>query len=215
VLDGRFRLASRDSTEAESPATDWIVKRGIRMSQIVNAGKPLFPVTTRWCAVAIALLLAAVLTPRPASSAEFTETPYTAQKAVFDFYFDEPAKIDSALYWIRSLMNPLTTEPYGYAPEELELVVVIHGTEIVTLAKTNYEQYREAVERMSYYASLGVRFKVCAIALKDFGYKPDDLQGFVQVVPSGITELAHWQLQGYALITPRILAKKHANADIR
>ncbi len=186
------------------------------MNQAVNAGKPLFPVTTRWSALGIALLLTAVLAPpRSASSAEFTETPYAAQRAVFDFYFDEPAKIDSALYWIRSLMNPLTTEPYGYAPEELELVVVVHGTEIVTLAKTNYERYRDAVERMRYYASLGVRFKVCAIALQDFGYQPDDLQDFVQVVPSGITELAHWQLQGFALITPRILVKKHDNTDIR
>ena len=41
------------------------------------------------------------------------QTPYSEQKVVFDFYFDEPEKINSALYWIRSLINPLMDEPYG------------------------------------------------------------------------------------------------------
>ena len=43
----------------------------------------------------------------------------------------------------------------------------------------------------------------------------DDLPDFVTVVPSGITELAHWQLQGYALIQPQVLTKKQRNEDIR
>ncbi len=68
---------------------------------------------------------------------------------------------------------------------------------------------------MRYYASLGVEFRVCAIALEDFGYTADDLPDFVTIVPSGITELAHWQLQGYALIQPRVLANNHSNEDIR
>jgi intracellular sulfur oxidation DsrE/DsrF family protein len=68
---------------------------------------------------------------------------------------------------------------------------------------------------MRYYASLGVEFRVCAIALQDFGYIADDLPDFVTVVPSGITELAHWQLQGYALIQPQVLTKKQRNEDIR
>ena len=35
---------------------------------------------------------------------------------LFDFYFDEPEKINSALYWIRSQMNPLMDDPYNQAP---------------------------------------------------------------------------------------------------
>jgi hypothetical protein len=44
-------------------------------------------------------------------AAEFVQTPYQEQKVLFDFYFDNPAKINSALYWIRSLMNPLMKYP--------------------------------------------------------------------------------------------------------
>jgi intracellular sulfur oxidation DsrE/DsrF family protein len=143
------------------------------------------------------------------------QTPYTEQKVVFDFYFDEPEKINTALFWIRSLINPLMDEPYGLAPEFLDLKVIIHGTEIVTLARKNYDRYRDAVERMRYYASLGVEFKVCGLAAEDYHYATGDFHDFVDVVPSAITELAHWQLQGYALITPQVLEKRHALEDIR
>ena len=143
------------------------------------------------------------------------QTPYSEQQVVYDFYFDNPDKIGNALYWIRSLMNPLMDDPYNLAPEFMDIVVVIHGTEIVTVARKNYERYKDSVERMRYYASLGVKFKVCGLAAHDFGYKTDDFQEFIEVVPSAITELAHWQLEGYALITPTVMEKKLSIEEIR
>jgi len=143
------------------------------------------------------------------------QTPYAAQKVVFDFYFDAPEKINSALYWIRSLINPLMDEPYGLAPEMLDIKVVIHGTEIVTVARKNYARYRDAVERMRYYASLGVEFKVCGLAASDFDYDTDAFYDFVDVVPSALPELAHWQLQGYALLTPVVMEKRLSTEEIR
>lgn len=104
-------------------------------------------------------------------------------------------------------MNPLQAAPYSYPPEDLSIVVVIHGTEIVTVAKKNEGEYQEAVERMRYYADLGVSFKVCGQAAEDFGYAVKDFQDFIEVVPNAITELAHWQQQGYALIIPQIMSK--------
>jgi len=143
------------------------------------------------------------------------QTPYSEQQVVYDFYFDNPEKITNALYWIRSLMNPLMDAPYNMAPEFMDIVVVIHGTEIVTVARKNYEKYQDVVERMRYYASLGVKFKVCGLAAHDYGYATDDFYEFVDVVPSAITELAHWQLQGYALITPTVMEKKFSIEEIR
>ena len=162
-----------------------------------------------------AALLALSLNAAADEPAEVVDTPYGAQKILFDFYFDDPAKIDSALYWIRSVFNPLTQSPYDFSPEELDIKVVIHGTEIVTLAKHNYEKYQNAVERMRYYSELGVEFKVCGLAAVDYGYRPQDLQEFVQIIPSAIPELAHWQLQGYAVIAPNIMEKKYSIEEIR
>lgn len=149
------------------------------------------------------------------AEAEIVQTPYAEQKVVFDFYFDEPQKTATALYWIRALLNPLMDEPYGYAPEFMDIKVVIHGTEVVTVAKHNYNKYKDIVERMRYYASLGVEFRVCGMAAEDYGYMRKDFHDFIQLIPSAITELAHWQLQGYALITPQVMAKKYSIEEIR
>jgi hypothetical protein len=149
------------------------------------------------------------------AAGKWVATPYAPAKVVFEFYLDDPQKISNALYWVRSLMNPLQAEPYGYASEDLKIVVVIHGTEVVTVARHNEAKYKEAVDRMRYYADLGVSFKVCGQAAEDFGYAVADFQDFIEVVPNAITELAHWQQQGYALITPYILDKRFDIESIR
>jgi len=149
------------------------------------------------------------------AGASYVQTPYAEPKVMFDFYFDRPDKIGSALFWIRSLVNPLTESPYDMAPEFMDIVVVIHGTEIVTVAKKNYETYRDPVERMRYYSALGVKFKVCGLAAQDYGYGIKDFYEFVELVPSAITELAHWQQQGYALIAPQVMDKKFSIEEIR
>ncbi len=147
--------------------------------------------------------------------ATFEQTPYQEPNVVFEFYFDNPNKINSALYWLRSYINPLTEEPYNYAPEFMNIKVIIHGTEIVTLAKKNYAKYKTAVDRMRYYSMLGVEFRVCGLAAQDFGYKIKDFQSFVKIVPSAIIEIGHWQQQGYAIIKPEIMDKKFSIDEIR
>lgn len=180
-------------------------------------------------AAIIALLFLAPLLPGQATAqteapqlastqgtgAEVIYPHYPSVKVVYDFYFDQPDKINSGLYWIRSLIQPLMDAPYNEAPEMMNIVVVIHGTEIVTLAKKNYQKYKEAVERMRYYHQLGVQFHVCGLAMHDFDYTPQDLQDFVKIVPSAFADLAGLQQEGYALITPRIFTKQIHIQDIR
>jgi len=166
-------------------------------------------------ALVLLTLLCSVLLPSAQAAGKWVATPYAPAKVVFDFYLDDPQKIGSALYWVRSLMNPLQEAPYNYTPEDLNIVVVIHGTEIVTVATKNAAKYHEAVDRMRYYADLGVSFKVCGQAAEDFGYSVKDFQDFIEVVPNAITELAHWQQQGYALITPQVMEKKFNIESIR
>ncbi len=170
---------------------------------------------SRYLLTGMLVLLACAATVAEERVSRAVQTPYGEQKVVYDFYFDDPAKINSALYWIRSLINPLMDEPYGIAPEFLDIKVVIHGTEIVTVARKNYEQYKDAVERMRYYSSLGVEFKVCGLAAQDYDYATDDFYEFIEVVPSAITELTHWQLQGHALLTPVVMEKRYTLDEIR
>jgi intracellular sulfur oxidation DsrE/DsrF family protein len=166
-------------------------------------------------ALAVLILLCSSVISPALAAGKWVATPYAPAKVVFDFYLDNPQKIGSALYWVRSLMNSLQAAPYNYTPEDLNIVVVIHGTEIVTVATKNAAKYQDAVDRMRYYASLGVSFKVCGQAAEDFGYAVKDFQDFIEVVPNAITELAHWQQQGYALITPQVMEKKINIESIR
>lgn len=162
------------------------------------------------------LILCLLCVTSPAlASGTWVATPYAPAKVMFEFYLDDPQKIGSALYWVRALTNTLQAHPYNYTPEDLSIVVVIHGTEIVTVAKKNEAKYQEAVDRMRYYADLGVKFKVCGQAAEDFGYAVKDFQAFIEVVPNAINELAHWQQQGYALIIPQIMDKKFDIESIR
>ena len=132
-------------------------------------------------AIALLLVLAYAGIASSSEVSKEVQTPYTEQKVVFDIYLDHPDKINSALFWIRSLVNPLMDEPYGLAPEFLDIKVVLHGTEIVTVARKNYGKYRDAVERMRYYASLGVEFKVCSLAASDYDYAADAFHEFVEL----------------------------------
>lgn len=154
-------------------------------------------------------LLAAPLL-HAAEGARYVTPDYQPPRVVYEFYLDHPEKMGAALYWLRALINPLTAEPYGFAPEFMDIKVVIHGTEIATVVKENYERYREPVERMRYYAALGVEFKVCGLAAEEFGHDVDDFQEFIEVVPSAFTELVHWQQQGYALIVPQVFIRREA-----
>jgi intracellular sulfur oxidation DsrE/DsrF family protein len=145
-----------------------------------------------------------------------TYPPYQQdQKIVFEFYFDHPAKINNALYWLKAVFTTLGSEPYGFAPDFFDIKVVIHGTEIAALAKKNYPLYQEAVERMRYYHEFGVEFKVCSHSAHEYGYGKDDLPEFVELVPSAVTELVYWQSKGYALIVPKVWEKKYSLDEIR
>ncbi|MDJ0805941.1 MAG: DsrE family protein [Gammaproteobacteria bacterium] len=147
--------------------------------------------------------------------ARYVEPAYELPKVVYEFYLDDPAKMSAALYWVRALINPLTESPYDMAPDFMDIKLVIHGSEIVTLVKKNYPLYRDVVERMRYYAALGVEFKVCKLAAEDYHYDLDDFYEFIELVPSAFTELVHWQQQGYALIIPQVFLRTRSLEEIR
>jgi intracellular sulfur oxidation DsrE/DsrF family protein len=180
------------------------MKNGQSLKRILGAGSLL-----------LVLSLGALGTSPAQAQATLVQTPYANPKVLVDVYLDHPAKMSGALYWLRSLVNPLTEAPYSMFAEDLNIIVLLHGTEIVTVAKKNEEKYEEVVKRMRYYAGMGVKFKICGLGMKDYGYVPQDLQPFIEVTPSAMTELVHWQNRGYALITPQVLDKRLTIEDIR
>jgi len=167
-------------------------------------------------ALVLSLMLFTTATANAARDPRYVDTPYgNHPKVLIEFYFNDPNDINSALFWLRTYMNTMMEEPYNVSSYDMDIKVLIHGTELVTLAKKNYSKYKAAVDRMRYYVDLGVEFRTCAPAMRDFGYQPKDLYDFVKIAPSAMTEIVHWQQQGYALMRPIVLEKKYSIEEIR
>jgi intracellular sulfur oxidation DsrE/DsrF family protein len=168
---------------------------------------------SRW--LTLVLFMLTLWVGHASAQGQRVQTPYQNPKVLFDFYLDDPAKMGSALFWVRAFVNPLIEAPYRFFPDDMKVIVLLHGTELVTVARKNEAKYEEVVQRMRYYADMGVEFRICGLALQDFGYTDADMQPFIQIAPSAITELVHWQNQGYALVTPQVPDKRFSIEDIR
>ena len=119
-------------------------------------------------------------------------------KAVWDFNFVDPKAVGMVFNNINALLK--ATSEFG--PKEIEpikVVIVSHGPELVVWDKRNYAKYKDIVDRAAGLASQGVRFEVCRNAAKALGLGPEDLHGFITVVPAGPYALAYWQAKGYSL----------------
>jgi len=159
------------------------------------------------------LTIACTLAAPVQAGATRVNTPYDPPKAVFDVYLDDPAKLNNALGWLTSMSSALSKPPYQFDPTTIK--VVIHGAEIVTLAKKNEDKYPVAVEKMQRLADQGVEFKVCAYTADIYGYRDEDFHDFVEIVPSAMAEVAYWQSKGYALLMPHVAESRKSIDEIR
>ncbi|MCS6998392.1 MAG: DsrE family protein [Aquificaceae bacterium] len=134
------------------------------------------------------------------------QTPYQKPfKVVYELFLDHPEKLRPALGWISNLFFVLTNPPYNFSPDDLEVVVVSHGRELPVFVAKNRKEYGDIVERLESLSLYGVRFKVCRMAAEQvYGFSERDFYPFVELVPSAIVEIIHWQLQGYALMVPQV-----------
>jgi hypothetical protein len=119
-------------------------------------------------------------------------------KVVWDFNFQDPKAVNGVFNNLAALLKA-TAEfgPHDFEP--IKVVIVSHGPELVVFDKRNYTKYKDIVERASNFAKQGVRFEICNNAAKAQGSRPEDLYGFVTVVPAGPYALAYWQAKGYSL----------------
>ena len=120
-------------------------------------------------------------------------------KVVWDFNFQDPKSVGVVLNNLNALLK--ATQEYGpHEIDPIKVVIVSHGPEVVLWAKKNYSKYKKIVDRAASFAKQGVRFEVCKNDAAALGYKPEDLVGFVTVIPAGPYALAYWQAKGYAYI---------------
>lgn len=136
--------------------------------------------------------LAAADANAPWGRAAPVEVAYAPQKVVYDVAVSSPAELEGVLDRVSFLNNIYEANPF-----DSSIVVVLHGDEIPLFAVSNYAKNRELMTRAQSLTRAGpIQFRMCVVAARAHGYKPEDIHGFVQMVPMADAEIVRLQREG-------------------
>ena len=127
----------------------------------------------------------------PWGGAALTPTVYKPQKVVYDVHVTTVKEVESVLNRA-SYLSTIT----GADPFDQSIVLVLHGPELSFFAIKNYSKYKELVQRaQSLVQSEALTIKMCKIAAESQGFAPEDIHGFVEMVPMGDAEIIRLQYE--------------------
>jgi intracellular sulfur oxidation DsrE/DsrF family protein len=123
------------------------------------------------------------------------EIEYTPQKVVYDVSASSISEFAHVLDRASYLSKIYQSDPFNAS-----IVIVLHGGEIPFFAIRNYEKYKDLMIRaQSLTYGEVIKFRMCKIAAKGQGFDPEDIHGFVELVPMADAELVRLQQEeGYA-----------------
>lgn len=148
------------------------------------------------------LLVAALLTPAtpvmaeaaPWGRAKAVEQAYAKQQVVYDVATGSEATVRSVISRAQLLLDFNGSDPF-----ENKVVIVLHGNEIPFFAVKNLDAHRELMQRAQSATLSGlIEFRMCKLAAEAHGFAPEDIHGFVTLVPMADAEIVRLQQAGYA-----------------
>lgn len=117
---------------------------------------------------------------------------YAPQKVVYDVAAGNIETFTRVLDRVSYLNNIYQANPF-----DASIVLVLHGDEIPFFAIKNQGRYHELMQRAQSLTLAGpIEFRMCQVAAKGHGLEPEDIQGFVQVVPMADAEIVRLQQEG-------------------
>jgi intracellular sulfur oxidation DsrE/DsrF family protein len=148
------------------------------------------------------LLLAVVLACTAQVVVAQPKAPWGQGKAEVYQYAPHKVLYDVSARGIEDFSNVLDrvsylNNLYGADPFEASIVLVLHGDEIPLFAIENRDQYAELMRRAQSLTVAGpIEFRMCRVAARAHGYDPDDIHGFVTLVPMADAEIVKLQQEG-------------------
>lgn len=143
--------------------------------------------------------LVAVVIAASASIAA-AETPrYGQQKVVYHINYDGGEDDRAYLAAMRNIQNHIN----AVGAESMDIKVVLHGNGVGLLASAMDND--KVQSRVLNLRGQNAQFTVCNNTLvgRDISYEDDLFEVFEDdIVPSGVAELSHLQLEGYTYIKP-------------
>jgi len=84
----------------------------------------------------------------------------------------------------------------GADPFDQSIVLVLHGSAIKFFAIKHTGEYQNMLARAESLVSGEVlKIKMCKVAAQTQGFKPEDIHGFVELVPMGDAEIIRLQYE--------------------
>jgi uncharacterized protein len=119
---------------------------------------------------------------------------YAPHKVVYDVAVVDVESLSHVLDRVSFLNNIYHADPF-----DASIVLVLHGDEIPFFAVDSYDSYRELMRRAQSLTVAGtVQFRMCRVAAAGHGLDPEDIHGFVKVVPMADAEIVRLQQEeGY------------------
>ncbi len=154
--------------------------------------------TLRLVALVFALWLPAVAASGDSSSpwgqAKIVEKTYSKQKVVYDVSVKTVAQLENVLDRASYLSALNDADPF-----DSKIVIVLHGDEIGFFAIRNFEKYRQLMVRAQSLTVGGIiDIRMCRVSAHRRGFEPQDIHGFVTMVPMADAEIIDLQKQGFA-----------------
>lgn len=120
---------------------------------------------------------------------------YSPQRVVYDVAVSDHAALSRVLDRASYLNNLYQADPFAAS-----IVLVLHGDEIPLFAIGNYGKYKELMTRAQSLTVGGtIEIRMCQIAARGHGFDPEEIHGFVQIIPMADAEIVRLQQEeGYA-----------------
>ncbi|WP_042805562.1 DsrE family protein [Thioalkalivibrio sp. ALE19] len=149
--------------------------------------------------VAGALLLGAPLTvpaqdDMPWGSAEVNQKEYEPARVVYDVAVDTADEMDFVLDRVSMLNNVYEADPF-----DSHIVLVLHGREVPFFTRDQFDEHRDLMRRAESLTRAGnIDIRMCEASAALRGIEPEDVHGFVEIVPMADSEIIHLQQEGYS-----------------
>ena len=130
----------------------------------------------------------------PWGRASLKAIDYAPHKVVYDVAAPDVESFSSVLDRVSYLNNLYHADPF-----DASIVLVLHGDEIPFFAIDNFHTYRDLMLRARSLTVAGtVEFRMCRVAARGYDLEPDEIHGFVKVVPMADAEIVRLQQEeGY------------------
>lgn len=152
--------------------------------------------TTRAFLLLLTLLSSAAFAApdAPWGHAKALEKEYRKQKVVYDVAVSSAQALERVLDRVSFL-----SQVNGADPFDNKFVIVLHGNEIPFFAIKNHAKHKALMQRAQSLSLDGIiEFRMCRVAARGHGFEPNDIHGFVNIVPMADAEIIELQHKGFA-----------------